>query len=209
MRIGVIGAGRIGVTLARLFAQRGHEVAISNSRGPDTLREVVAELGPTVRAATSEDAAAFGEVVVLAVPWRAREALPRPEMVAGKIVVDAMNPYTADSRLLDLGDSTSSEQIAGQLPGAKLVKAFNTIYFDHLASRGSNDLPLDERHAIFLAGDDGEAKARVAKLIDEIGFAPVDTGSLVDGGRMQQPGSAIYNRPMTGAEARYAVSQLR
>lgn len=209
MRIGLIGAGRIGGTLARLLGELGHEVAISNSRGPQTLQKLAQELGPRARAATAEQAASFGEVVILAIPWRMRSALPRAEVMAGKIVVDAMNPYGADAQLLDLGESTSSEMVAEQLPGARLVKAFNTIYFEHLASRGNRQLGVDERHAVFLAGDDADAKAVVARLIEDLGFAPVDSGSLAEGGRIQQPGSDIYNRPMTGAQARRAVRQLR
>jgi hypothetical protein len=208
MKIGIIGAGNIGATAARLFVRAGHEVGISNSRGPDSLRGLVAELGPQAHAMTVNDAARFGDLVLLAVPWRSPEALPKPDLVAGKIVIDAMNPYLPDSTIQDLGDSTSSEESAKRLPGARLVKAFNTIYYQHLASRGRTDLPVDQRHAIFVAGDDEDAKQVVKRLIEEIGFAPVDTGSLRDGGRKQQPGSPIYNKPMTGSEAKTAVESL-
>lgn len=208
MKIGIIGAGNIGATAARLFVRAGHEVTVSNSRGPDSLRNLVRELGPRARAATVDEAARFGDMILLAVPWRSPEALPRPELVAGKIVIDAMNPYKSDFSLYDLGDSTSSEETAKRLPGARLVKAFNTIYFEHLATRGRTDLPVDERHAIFVAGDDAEAKKTVARLIEEIGFTPVDTGSLREGGRKQQPESSIYNKPMTGREARAALAGL-
>jgi predicted dinucleotide-binding enzyme len=183
-------------------------VAISNSRGPETLGELVGEIGPNARALPADDAGAWGEVVLLAVPWRAPEALPRPELVAGKIVIDAMNPDRQGGGTYDLGDSTSSEETAKRLPGARLVKAFNTIYFKHLAETGRSDLPVDERRAILLAGDDTEAKAIVAGLIEEIGFAPVDTGSLHDGGRLQQPDSPLYNRPITGREAREELGKL-
>ena len=202
MRIGIIGSGMIGGTAARLFVRAGHEVAVSNSRGPESLQSLVAELGLGARAMTVEDAARWGEVILLAVPWRKPEALPPAELVAGKVVIDAMNPYREGGGLYDLGDSTSSEETAKRLPGARLVKAFNTIYYRHLATRGRPDLPVDERHAIFLAGDDAEAKRLVARLITEIGFAPVDTGSLREGGRRQQPGTPVYNRPLTGREAR-------
>jgi len=208
MKIGIIGAGNIGATAARLFINAGYEIAISNSRGPNSLRNLVVELGSRAHAMTVDEAARFGDVVLLAVPWRSPEALPKPETVSGKIVIDAMNPYKPDFTFYDLGDSTSSEETAKRLPGARLVKAFNTIYYQHLASRGRTDVPVGQRHAIFLAGDDAEAKRAVAKLIEEIGFAPVDTGSLRDGGRKQQPDSAIYNKPMTGEEAQAALTRL-
>jgi predicted dinucleotide-binding enzyme len=205
MRIGIVGAGMIGGTLARLFARAGHEVAVSNSRGPETLRDLVDEIGSGAQAATVEEAARFGEVVVLAVPWRTPEALPPAELLAGKIVVDAMNPYAEGGAVADLGDSTSSEETARRLPGARLVKAFNTIWYQHLGSRGNTDLSMDERHAVFVAGDDPRAKSVVTRLIGEIGFAPVDTGGLREGGLRQQPGASLYNKVLTGAEARALV----
>jgi 8-hydroxy-5-deazaflavin:NADPH oxidoreductase len=202
MKIGVLGAGRIGATAARLFIAAGHEAAISNSRGPASLRELVAELGPKAHAAPVADAAAFGELVLLAVPWHRTDAMPKPELVRGKIVVDAMNPYKPDGGFYELGNSTSSEEVLKRLPGARLVKAFNTIYYEHLATRGRKDLPVEERHAIYLAGNDVPAKEVVANLIESIGFAPVDTGSLREGGRLQQPDSPIYEQTFTAREAR-------
>ena len=205
MRIGIVGAGMIGGTAARLLVRAGHEVAVSNSRGPQTLGELVEELGPGAHAATVEDAARFGDVVLLAVPWRNPEALPPADLLADKIVIDAMNPYTLDGGVTDLGESTSSEETLKRLPGARLVKAFNTIWYQHLATRGRTDLPVDQRHAVFVAGDDAEAKAVVSRLIEEAGFAPVDTGGLREGGRRQQPGTPLYNKVLTGAEARALV----
>jgi predicted dinucleotide-binding enzyme len=201
MNIGIIGAGHIGGTAARLFAKAGHQVAVSNSRGPASLRTLAAGIGPRAHAMRAEDAARFGTAVLLAVPWRTPEALPAPELVAGKIVIDAMNPYGPGGEVLDIGGTTSSEEVRKRLPGARLVKAFNTIYYQHLATLGNPGLPLEDRHAIFLAGDDAQAKRAVARLIEEIGFAPVDTGGLIEGGRRQQPGSPIYNHPMTAGEA--------
>lgn len=205
MRIGIIGAGNIGATAANLFTRAGHEVVVSNSRGPDTLRELVGELGHKARAGTVDEAARFGEVVLLAVPWRSPEALPAPETVRGKIVIDAMNPYGSAGKVADLGDSSSSEETAKRLPGARLVKAFNTIYYQHLATQGRPDLPEAEQRAIFVAGDDAEAKAVVSRLIRDIGFAPVDTGGLREGGRRQQPDTPIYNRVITAAEAEHML----
>ena len=194
MKIGIIGAGHIGGTLARHFAKVGHEVAISNSRGPASLAPLARSLGPKACAMTVEGAAKFGEVILLAVPWRNPGALPAPQLVAGKIVVDAMNPYSAGGEVMDFGDTTSSEEVARRLPGARLVKAFNTMFYQTLAAEARST--PENRLALFVAGDDLEAKKVVSRLIEEIGFAPVDTGSLRDGGRKQQPGSPIYNKPM-------------
>lgn len=208
MRIGIIGSGSIGATLARLWTTGGHEIAIANSRGPDSLAELVDSLGPLAHAMSVEDAARFGEIVVLAVPFRRPEALPRSDLVMGKIVVDAMNPYAEDGGLLDLAGKTSSAVTAERLPGARLVKAFNTMHWETLASGGRLHVPEDQRLVIFLAGDDSRAKERVSTLIREAGFAPVDTGSLAIGGRLQQPGSKIYNRPMLPAEARRTLATM-
>jgi 8-hydroxy-5-deazaflavin:NADPH oxidoreductase len=206
MKIGIIGAGMIGGTTAKLFADAGHDVAISNSRGAASLQSVIDDIGPRARAMTVEEAARFGDVVLLAVPWRKPGALPPADAVSGKIVIDAMNPYAESGGFEDLHGRTSSEHTRDRLPGARLVKAFNTIYFKHLAANGRKDLPVPERHAIFVAGDDPEAKRVVMTLIEQIGFGPVDGGSLVEGGARQQPGTPIYNRPMTAAEAQKYVT---
>jgi 8-hydroxy-5-deazaflavin:NADPH oxidoreductase len=206
MKIGIIGAGMIGATTARLFARSGHDVAIANTRGPASLTELVDEIGLRARAATVDDAAAFGEIVLLAIPLGQYDTLPAGHL-AGKIVVDAMNYYPQRDGELLLDGLTSSELVARHLRGARLVKAFNTMYFQTLATRGDPDAPLDERLALFLAGDDAAAKAEVAHLIEQIGFAPVDTGSLREGGRRQQPGTPIYNVPLTAAAARAALAE--
>ncbi|HET9838362.1 MAG TPA: NADPH-dependent F420 reductase [Candidatus Angelobacter sp.] len=209
MKIGILGAGNIGGAAARLLVAAGHEVALSNSRGPESLKALVRELGPKTHAMTIDDASRFGDVVLLAVPWRTPEALPHPELLRGKIVIDAMNPYRPDGGFYDLGGSTSSEVVLQRIPGVRLVKAFNTIYYVHLAERGRKDLPLEERHAIYIAGDDREAKNVVARLIEEIGFVAVDTGSLREGGRMQEPDSPIYNQTYNGVEAREFLEKMK
>jgi 8-hydroxy-5-deazaflavin:NADPH oxidoreductase len=209
MKIGILGAGNIGGVAARLFVAAGHEVALSNSRGPESLKELVRELGPKAHAMTVDDASRFGDVVLLAVPWRTPEALPHPELLRGKIVIDAMNPYRPEGGFYDLGGSTSSELVLQRMPGARLVKAFNTIYYVHLAERGRKDLPLEERHTIYVAGDDEAAKNAVAGLIEEIGFAPVDTGSLREGGRRQEPDSPIYNQTYNAREAREFLEKMK
>jgi predicted dinucleotide-binding enzyme len=202
VKIGIIGAGHIGGTAARRFVGAGHEIALSNSRGPGSLATLVTSIGRNVRAETPEGAAKFGEVILLAIPWRKLDELPSSDLFAGKIVIDAMNPYSAVGRVMDLGDQTSSEEVAKRMPKAHLVKAFNTIYWKALDTGSRPSAPLDDRLAIFLAGDDPQAKAVVSKLIEEIGFAPIDTGSLREGGRRQEPGSPTYGRPMTAREAR-------
>lgn len=209
MKIGILGAGNIGATAARLFIAAGHEIAVSNSRGPDSLKSLTRELGPHAHAMTIQDAARFGDVILLAVPWRAPEALPDADLLRGKIVIDAMNPYRPDGGFYDLGGSTSSELVLERMPGARLVKAFNTIYYVHLAGRGRKDLPSDDRHTIYVAGDDEEAKRVVAQLIEEIGFTAVDTGSLHEGGRIQEPDSPIYNQTYNGREAREFLAKLK
>ena len=208
MNIGIIGAGMIGATAAQLFARAGHDAAIANTRGPVSLADLVAQIGPRVRATTVDEAASFGEVVLLAIPFGRYSTLPASRL-AGKVVVDAMNYYPQRDGRLSLDGLTSSELVARHLAGARLVKAFNTLYFEALATGGNPSAPVDERLALFLAGDDADAKATVVRLIEEIGFAPVDTGTLREGGRRQEPGSPIYNTPLTGAAARVALDASR
>ena len=203
MKIGIIGSGNIGAAAAQLFIEAGHEVALSNSRGPETLRTLVEELGGRARALTVEEAARFGDVLLVAIPLGKYMELPA-EAFYGKVVIDAGNYYPErDGQIneLDSGEMTSSELMSAHLRGARLVKGFNTIYFKHLASQGDVSLPLEERRAIFIAGDDSGAKEVVAKLIEEIGFAAIDTGFLGEGGRRQQPGSAIYNQELSARQA--------
>jgi predicted dinucleotide-binding enzyme len=208
MRIGFIGTGHIGGTLARLFVKAGHEAAVSNSRGPDTLADLANELGERGRAMTASEAARFGEVVVVSIPFGRYRDLPA-EALAGKIVADTTNYYAGrDGRFeeLESGRSTSSELLQAQLAGARVVKAFNTLYFQILAEQGRPSAPLEERVVVLVAGDDPGAKATVSGLIEEIGFAPVDTGTLGEGGRKQQPGAPLYNRPVTVAQAREVIA---
>jgi hypothetical protein len=211
MKIGIIGSGNIGATAAKLFANAGHEVAISNSRGPESLTSLINSIGANIKAKTVEDAIKFGEVILLAIPWRKRkELLPASKLFDGKIVIDAMNPYSENFEIMDLGNSTSSsEEVLKQIPSSsRLVKAFNTIYYEHLRTKGNPNLSKEDRFAIFVAGDDSSAKATVSKLIEDIGFAAVDTGSIREGGRKQQPGSPIYNNPMTAKVAHERLAEI-
>ena len=205
MRIGLIGSGRIGSTVARLAIAQGHEVVLSNSRGPETLADLVAELGPQSSAATVGEAAEAGEIVVVTVPLKAYAEVP-VEPLRGTIVVDTNNYYPdRDGRIavLDDGSTTSSELLAGHLPESRIVKAFNTIYFVHL---GEDGLPAGDadRRALPIAGDDATAKATVSALIDSFGFDVVDAGPLA-AGRAFQPDTAVYNVRQTRAELAAAL----
>jgi predicted dinucleotide-binding enzyme len=201
MRIAILGSGRIGATLARRLTEAGHEVTLANSRGAASLGPLVAELGPQAHAADSIAAAATGaDVVVLALPFRVYDRLPAGA-IAGKVVIDAMNYYPGSGdELPQLADdsTTSSELVARQLPGARVVKAFNTMVSTQLGADG-RPAGDPERLVIFVAGDDGEAKAVVRTLADDIGFDSVDHGGLA-AGRAQQPGSAVYGVPFTLAQ---------
>jgi 8-hydroxy-5-deazaflavin:NADPH oxidoreductase len=209
MKIGIIGSGNIGGTTAKLLTKAGHEVAISNSRGPESLKSFVSSVGPNIMANTVEDAIKFGEVILLAIPWRRRQdLLSVSKLFDGKIVIDAMNPYSENFEVIDLGNSTSSEEVLKQIPNSRLVKAFNTIYYEHLRTKGNPNASIEDRFTIFVAGDDLDAKTTISKLIEDIGFAPVDTGSLREGGLKQQPGSPIYNSPMTAGVAHTRLNEL-
>jgi predicted dinucleotide-binding enzyme len=207
VRIGIIGSGSIGGAAARVLSKAGHEVAISNSRGPDSLKELVAEIGDGARAVTPEEAADFGDVVVLAIPWRLREQLPDAQRFYGKVVIDAMNAYSESFQAMDLEPSSSSEEVEKQLKGARLVKALNTLGAGRLASEGKPG-GGDDRLVLFVAGDDEEAKQVVSRLIEDIGFAAVDTGDLATGGRLQQPGGKLTAGPIRLADAQVALQDL-
>jgi len=199
MKIGILGAGNIGGTLGRHWARAGHEVFLS-SRHPKDLQKLVKEIGKGAQAGTLEEAVRFGDVVVLAIPWRSKQDLPKADLFKGKAVIDTMNPYSSFGTVMDLGESTSSEEVAKLLPGARLVKAFNTMRAGELKSgafRSGKD-----RWAMFVAGDDAKAKGVVSALIEEIGFVPIDTGSLREGGKSQQPGSLVYAKTLTEEQAR-------
>jgi 8-hydroxy-5-deazaflavin:NADPH oxidoreductase len=207
VRIGIIGSGNIGETTARLFARAGHEVAISNSRGPDSLKDLVADIGDGARAATPEEAVDFGEAVLVAIPWRLHEQLPDAQRFYGKVVIDAMNAYSPDFQVMDLEPSSSSEEVEKQLKGARLVKAFNTLNYGILAGE-SRPGGGDDRLVLFMAGDDEGAKQIVSQLIEDAGFAAVDSGDLRSGGRFQQAGSKVYGEQIKLAAAAEVLRDL-
>lgn len=188
---GFIGSGNIGSTVARLAVAAGHEVVMSNRRGPETLAGLVAELGPRASAATPEQAAAAGDVVVT-IPLKNLEDVP-VEPLRGKLVLDTMNYYPqrdGQIAVLDEGSSTSSELLQAHLPQSHVVKAFNNITAAHLGSLARPAGSAD-RSALAVSGDDPDAKARAAALLDEIGYDTVDLGPLAEGRRIQ-PGTAAY-----------------
>jgi EmrB/QacA subfamily drug resistance transporter len=203
VRIGIIGAGHVGATVARALVRAGHEVAISNSRAPDTLGSLVEELGPRARAVTAAEAAEFGEVVVVSVPFARYPEVPT-EHFAGKVVIDTTNYYPQRDGHFDQLDSdrtTSSELLQAHLPRARVVKAFNAIRWDHLRDEG-RPAGDPERVGIPISGDDAWAKQIVADLIEQIGFDPVDAGTLAAGGRKHQPGSPFYVADLRSGELR-------
>ena len=205
MKIGILGAGHIGKALARLLAEAGHEVGISNSRGPETLRDLAQELGHGVTAYSNEDAARFGELVIETVPFGHYNQLPAVQL-AGKVVIDTANYYPERDGEIDLGGLSESAFMARHLPGARVVKAFNAIQSAHLESQGDTRKPLDQRRAIPIASDDAEAKAVVEKLIEQIGFVAVDNGTLEDS-KNQQPGTPIYGLEATATQAREVLGR--
>src|SRR5688572_13557675 len=185
--IGLIGAGNIGSQLARLAVRNGHDVVISNSRGPETLAPLVAELGSRARAGTPLDAAKAGDIVVVTIPLKNYRSVP-VEPLAGTIVIDTNNYYPQrDGHIpeLDNESTTTSELLQAHLPKSKVVKAFNHIYARELTTDGQPS-GARNRRALVIAGDDAEAKATVTRLLDQFGFDTVDAGPLKEGWRIQR-----------------------
>lgn len=191
--IGLIGAGNIGGTVARLAVAAGYDVIVSNSRGPETLTGLVAELGPRARA-------------VVSVPLTAYASIP-VEPLAGKVVIDTGNYYPGrDGNIPELedGSTTNSEILQRHLPTTGVVKGFNNIFFKHLQAlarpRGASD-----RTALPIAGDDAEAKALATEFLDGIGYDAVDVGPLSAGSAFG-PGTRLYGAPYAGGDADFAAS---
>jgi hypothetical protein len=192
---GLIGSGRIGSTVAKLAVDAGFDVVLSNSRGPETLADLVAELGPQARAASGAEAAAAGDLVLVSVPLLAYPSLPAAAL-AGKAVLDTGNYYPVrDGQIaaLDERSLTDSEYLAQYLPGARVVKVFNNIFFKHLQNLAR---PADaaDRSYLPIAADDAGAKVSVVAFLDAIGYGAVDGGTLAESWR-QQPGTPVYGSP--------------
>jgi predicted dinucleotide-binding enzyme len=185
--IGLIGAGHIGSQLARLAVKDGYDVVISNSRGPETLADLVTELGPHARAASPEEAAQAGDIVVVTIPLKNLGDVPVAPL-AGKIVIDTLNYYPQrDGHIadLDLEKTTTSEMVQQHLPGSRVVKAFNHIYAAELTTHGQ-PAGSPNRRALAIAGNDPAAKKAVAALLDQFGFDTVDMGPLSESWRIQR-----------------------
>src|SRR5262244_3890544 len=207
--IGLIGAGNIGSQIGRLAVANGYNVVISNSRGPETLSALVAELGPRARAATAADAAKAGDIVVVTIPLKNYKAVPVDPLV-GKIVIDTNNYYPErDGQIPELDNeaTTTSELLQSQLPKSKVVKAFNHIYAAALTTDGQ-PAGTKNRRALVIAGDDVEAKATVTHLLNQFGFDTVDAGPLNQGWRIQRdtPG---YGPRRTAEELRRDLASAK
>jgi len=200
--IGLIGAGHIGGQLARLAVQHGYDVVVSNSRGPETLKALVQELGPHARAATAGEAAQAGDIVVVTIPLKNIGDVPVAPL-AGKIVVDTNNYYPErDGHIAELDQEkmTTSELLQRHLPASKVVKAFNHIYAAELTGH-AQAAGTPNRRALAIAGNDSDAKKTVAQMIEQFGFDVVDVGPLSDSWRIQ--------RDMPGYGPRRTADELR
>jgi predicted dinucleotide-binding enzyme len=192
---GIIGAGQIGSNVAKAVIARGHDVVIANSRGPETLTPLVAELGPNARAATVEEAATVGEVVLVAVPLRAYRDVPA-EPLAGKIVLDANNYYLErDGRIaeLDRGEATTSGLLQEHLRRSRVAKAFNHIIAHQIPTDGMPRGAADRR-ALATASDHPEAVEFVTALYDDLGFDTVSVGPLAESWRVERDRPAYVVR---------------
>ncbi|MCX7521146.1 NADPH-dependent F420 reductase [Microbacterium sp. STN6] len=200
--IGLIGSGHIGSQLARLAVGQGHDVVVSNSRDPQTLAPLVAELGEHARAGRPADAARAGDIVVVTIPLKNIADVP-VEPLAGKIVIDTNNYYPQrDGQIAELDDesTTTAELLQRHLPTSHVVKAFNHIFAGDLTTDGS-PAGTQGRRALVVAGDDDNAKRTVTDLIDSFGFDVVDIGALSEGWRIQ--------RDTPGYTAKYDAEGLR
>ena len=193
MSIGIIGAGNIGLAVAKTLSRAGIAATIANSRGPESLKESVAALSPTIKAGTREQAAS-ADIVLIAVNWsKLPAAVAGLPAWGGRIVIDANNPIEAPLfKPVDLHGLISSQVVADLVTGARLVKAFNHLRADILASEPRAD---GGRRVLFYSGDDSAAKAEVGALIDRLGFAGIDLGPLAVGGKLAQfPGGPLPNQ---------------
>jgi predicted dinucleotide-binding enzyme len=207
MKIGIIGAGNIGGTLTRRFSALGHQVAVANSRQPETLADLAAETGAT--AVLAEEAADGAQVVVITIPQKSVPNLPAGLLdgaASGLVVIDTNNYYPQrDGRIDAIENGTTESRWVAQQIGHPVVKAFNGIRAQHLLERGQAP-GTPGRIALPVAGDDEAAKAVVMQLVDELGFDPVDAGTVDESWR-QQPGSPVYGRDYDADGVRRALAE--
>ncbi|WP_109477904.1 NAD(P)-binding domain-containing protein [Paraburkholderia sp. C35] len=191
MKIGFVGAAYLAQAYSKHLLRSGHSVVFSNRRGPESLANLMSAFG-TQASAASVEAAAEADVVVLALPWTQLRSLQQRNIDwSGRIVVDATNAllsYAPDFRRADLGGRTSSEIVADMLPGARIVKTLNTLYYKVLER---DPAEAGGRRVMFLSGDDEKAKKVVSAILSSTGFCPVDLGGLAEGGRIQQFGAPL------------------
>ncbi|ACZ23518.1 predicted dinucleotide-binding enzyme [Sanguibacter keddieii DSM 10542] len=207
--IGLVGSGHIGSQLARLAVAHGYDVVVSNSRGPETLADLVAELGPRARAGTAQEAAEAGDLVVVTVPLKAYQDVP-VQPLDGKVVIDTNNYYfERDGRIeaLDREETTVSAMLQAHLPGSSVVKAFNNITAADLTD-DSSPTGTPDRRALPIASDDEAAKALVTTLLDELGFDAVDAGTLAESWRFERDRPAYVVR-MTATEVPVKLAEAR
>jgi predicted dinucleotide-binding enzyme len=198
LTLGIIGSGMIGSSVARLAVAADLEVVLSNSRGPETLADLVADLGERARAATPAEAARAGDLVVAAIPLNAYDRLPA-EALAGRTVLDTANYYPErDGHLaeLDAGELTSSALMQRHLADSHVIKAFNNITPYQLVSL-ARPAGEPDRSALPIAGDDNEAKAAATRLLDVLGYDAVDIGTLATSWR-SEPNTPVYIHPYLG-----------
>ncbi len=207
--IGLIGAGNIGGQLARLAVQHGYRVVISNSRGPETLSDLVEELGEHATAGTATEAATAGDLVVVTIPLKNIDAVPVAPL-AGKVVIDTNNYYPQrDGRIgrLDSAESTTAGLLQEHLPESKVVKAFNHIYASDLTTVGTPS-GTPGRRALAIFGDDADARATVSALLDEFGFDAVDGGPVAESWRSERDQPA-YVQPFDASTLRDALGKAK
>lgn len=193
--LGIIGAGHIGSQVARAAVAHGYDVVIANSRGPETLASLIAELGDRARAATAAEAAAAADIAVVTIPLGRIDELPVDEL-AGKIVLDTNNYYfERDGRIeaLDKGETTTSELLQRQLPTSRIAKAFNHIMARDITTDGA-PAGSENRRALASAGDDADAVDFVTRFYDELGFDTVNIGPLSESWRVERDRPAYVVR---------------
>jgi 8-hydroxy-5-deazaflavin:NADPH oxidoreductase len=210
MKIGIIGAGNIGGTLARRFRELGHEVFVANASGPQSLAELAAQTG--AKPVTDEEAARSGDVVIVTIPEEKIPTLPADlfsGVPASVVVVDTGNyyPRQRDGRIEAIEAGMPESRWVEQQLGRPVIKAFNTMYAQHLLELGKPK-GTPGRIALPIAGDDPAAKAVVMRLVDELGFDPVDAGTLDESWR-QQPGSPVYTKDLDADGVRRALAQAK